>query len=65
SYYDPFGNLTVGERALVEAARENHKLGRSTEMGRWRATLAGDDRLTIVQRIQLEAYWYEHVLNSR
>jgi hypothetical protein len=63
SYFDPFGNLTVARRALLEQAREEAKRGRADEAARIRGQL--DGQLTPVQRIQLAAYWDEYVARMR
>lgn len=65
SYYDPFGNLTVGERALLELARERHKAGHAEAARQLRDELAGAARFHALQRQQLAAYWDEYVLNMR
>jgi hypothetical protein len=65
SYYDPFGNLRVGERALVEQARERHKLGQADAARALRDRLLAEGRLSPVQRLQLEGYWDEYVARTR
>lgn len=61
SYYDPFGNLTVRQRALLEMARESHKLGRTTAATELRRLLRDDESFSSLQRGQLDAYWCEYV----
>jgi len=63
SYFDPFGNLTIARRALLEAAREETKRGRTEEATRLRAQLEAG--LSPVQRIQLQAYWDDYVVKMR
>ncbi|MFL5539323.1 MAG: hypothetical protein ACJ8J0_10030 [Longimicrobiaceae bacterium] len=63
SYFDPFGNLTVARRALLEQAREEAKRGRADEAARLRTQL--EAQLTPVQRIQLAAYWDEYVARMK
>jgi hypothetical protein len=63
SYADPFGNLTVARRALLEQAREETKRGRMDEAARLRTQL--DAQLPPVQRIQLQAYWDDYVAKMR
>jgi hypothetical protein len=65
SYYDPFGNLTVSERAMVETARERSRVGHHEEAVELRRQVMRTERFSVLQRIQLEAYWDEHVLRSR
>ncbi len=59
SYFDPFGNLSVGQRARLEAAREHLRLGQHAEALLVRQELAGE--LTSRMQRQLEAYWAEHL----
>lgn len=61
SYYDPFGNLSVGQRALLELAREEHKLGRRAEAREAWRELSDASGLSAFQRAQLEAYRDEYV----
>ncbi|RDZ28712.1 hypothetical protein [Lysobacter silvisoli] len=55
SYFDPYGNLNVRQRALLEAARESHALGDKAQALKLRDECAGE--LTARQRAQLLAYW--------
>lgn len=64
SYYDPFGNLRVGERALLEQARAHYKLGRAPAARALRDRLLAGGRLSLVQRVQLEGYWDEYVART-
>ena len=59
SYFDPFGNLTVEQRAAVEEARELYKSGRAVETDALREQIAAG--LTRAKAVQLRAYWEEHV----
>ncbi|HEX5725794.1 MAG TPA: hypothetical protein VFX98_10045 [Longimicrobiaceae bacterium] len=63
SYVDPFGNLTVGQRALLEAAREHAKLGHAPRAAELRKEL--EAKLTPLQRMQLAAYWEDHLAQAR
>jgi len=63
SYYDPFGNLTVGERTLLEQSREHYKAGHAADTQRLRDELAGTTRFSDLQRHQLAGYWNEYVLS--
>lgn len=60
SFFDPFGNLDVAQRASVEAARLYSRLGRTAEAeaikNRLRGTLATD-----TQRAQLDGYWPRYI----
>jgi hypothetical protein len=55
SYFDPFGNLSVGDRAWLEAARELHRLRRARESDAIRNRLAGARSPEQVR--QLQTYW--------
>lgn len=60
SFFDPFGNLTVGQRATVEMARLHHAAGRVSEADALRTSL----RQSLdhpVKRAQLDGYWPEYV----
>ncbi len=63
SYFDPFGNLTIAQRARLEMARESAKLNEPGETQRLRRLLAGE--LPELQRVQLEAYWREFLEQTR
>lgn len=60
SFFDPFGNLTVAQRAAVEAARIHHALGAHDPAEavrlRLRQALDGD-----LKRLQLDGYWTRYV----
>lgn len=64
SYFDPFGNLRVRQRALLELARETAKAGRDSEAQRLRGELLDDPALSPLKRAQLNAYWDEYVLHT-
>lgn len=55
SYFDPFGNLGVRRRALIESAREWHRSGRPAKGDALLAPVLKD--LTARQRAQVENYW--------
>ncbi|WP_149194229.1 hypothetical protein [Luteimonas suaedae] len=55
SYFDPFGNLRIDQRARVELARELYRLGETAEAGQSPAALGRE--LTPRKARQLEAYW--------
>lgn len=63
SYFDPFGNLWVSERACVEIARELYRQGRADEAMAIRDRLA--DILPEAKARQLLAYWPKHVAAGR
>ncbi|WP_129793780.1 hypothetical protein [Sphingosinicella sp. CPCC 101087] len=61
SFFDPFGNLTVAQRASVEAARVHHALDEQEAAETLRLGLrqALDSDL---KRLQLDAYWARYVI---
>lgn len=64
SYYDPFGNLGVRERALVEAAREWARAGQPARAERLRTALlhaGGSGPWTPLRRAQLGVYWERYI----
>jgi len=63
SFFDPFGNLTVAQRANVEAARIYSRTGRSAQADRVKSAL----RMALTndeQRAQLDGYWARCISNS-
>ncbi len=60
SYFDPFGNLSIKQRAQLEMARENNKLKRAIAVEDVRKQLTS--QLSILKAQQLAAYWDEYVL---
>ncbi len=65
SYYDPFGNLSVANRALLEIARECRTLGQTDATQQILAELSAAGGLRELQRHQLAAYWDEFVVQMR
>ena len=64
SIYDPFANLTIAQRASLEAARIHYAAGRTAEAEKIRADL----RTTVptdLQRLQLDGYWPRYVTRPR
>jgi hypothetical protein len=64
SYYDPFGNLGVRQRALVEAAREWARAGQPARVERLRAELlrtGGGGPWSPLRQAQLGIYWARYV----
>lgn len=59
SFFDPFGNLTVPERAALEQARQLYELGRAEEADALHDELA--EALSLEKATQLRAYWREHL----
>jgi len=55
SWFDPFGNLSVRQRALLELARESTLAGRADEAEQRRVALRRE--LTARQQRQLDGYW--------
>jgi hypothetical protein len=62
SYYDPFGNLSIEQRARLEIARESYKGGRVEAAEGMRTHLLTSAGLSLLQRHQLEAYWDAYVV---
>ncbi|WP_313230064.1 hypothetical protein [Stenotrophomonas acidaminiphila] len=61
SYFDPFGNLTVRQRALLEIARERTALGMP---GQDEAMRRIGSELSARKAMQLAAYWDRHIAQS-
>lgn len=64
SYYDPFGNLGVRQRALVEAAREWARAGRPADAERARGALLRGGAWSPLRRAQLVVYWERYIAPS-
>ncbi len=62
SYFDPFGNLTVRQRAVLETARELHRAGRGEEATGLQKTL--DSELGQRKQAQLAGYWERYIVPS-
>jgi hypothetical protein len=62
SYFDPFGNLDVPRRALLESAREWYRLGKTAKGDALRAKVA--EGLSPRQRTQLDAYWQRELVGG-
>ena len=60
-YFDPFGNLRVRQRALVEAAREWTRAGRPENAERLRKALMRDGAWSPLRSAQLAAYWERYI----
>lgn len=64
SFFDPFGNLTVAQRAMVEAARLHSRLGRPAKAEALKAglrqALTTDD-----QRAQVDGYWARYIVPGK
>ncbi len=61
SYYDPFGNLTVRQRAQVEEAREWVRAGRPAEAQRLRADIEHAARWGRLAHAEFDAYWTSYI----
>lgn len=61
SSFDPFGNLTVKQRVLLEIARVAHRLGQDPRVTPIEDQLSG--QLNAQQAAQLRAYWKPYVLD--
>jgi hypothetical protein len=64
SYYDPFGNLTVRQRAQLEAAREWVRAGRPEEVRRIGAEIRRSARWGPLAGAQFDAYWARYITPS-
>jgi len=60
SYFDPFGNLNVRPRALLETARELYRAERGEEAAGIRQTLVSE--LSDRKAAQLAGYWERYVV---
>jgi hypothetical protein len=65
SYFDPFGNLGVQERALVEGAREWVRAGKPERAERLRTRLVSTGTWSGLRRAQLAVYWQRYVQEAR
>lgn len=63
SYFDPFGNLSVRQRLLVEIARENNKLKQLSPVSEVQKQLTS--QLSTLKSQQLAVYWDEYVLKMK
>jgi hypothetical protein len=63
SYFDPFGNLDVRRRALLESAREWYRLGDTRKGDALLTQVAAD--LSPRKRTQLEGYWQRELARPR
>jgi hypothetical protein len=61
SYFDPFGNLGVRQRALLEAAREWSRAGQPARAAQLRAQLTATGAWSLLRRAQLTAYWDRYI----
>jgi hypothetical protein len=65
SYYDPFGNLTVRERAALEAAREWQRAAMSERVAAIRAELVQQGNWTPLKRAEFDEYWNRYIVSAR
>lgn len=61
SYFDPFGNLGIHQRTLVEIGRENSKLGHHDKAAALLDEVLSSGALSKMQQAQLRVYWHEYV----
>jgi hypothetical protein len=61
SYYDPFGHLSVRERALVEAAREYATGGRADRVEQLKADIIRGRTWTLLARAEFDVYWSRYI----
>ena len=64
SYFDPFGNLGVQERAFVEAAREWVRAGEPERAERLRTRLLSAGTWSGLRRAQLAVYWQRYIAGA-
>ena len=62
SYYDPLGNLTVRQRAFLEAAREWVRAGRPEEARRIGAEIRRASRWGPLAQAQFDVYWARYIV---
>ena len=62
TFFDPFGNLTVRQRLMIEIGRELYGLRRRKAAEEMRAKLASE--LTATKRAQLEVYWNNYLAGT-
>ena len=60
SFFDPFGNLTVGQRARLEAARLQYLIGRPKEADAIRNALRAELKSSVMEA-QFDGYWTLYV----
>ncbi len=59
SFFDPFGDLTIRQRLMLELARENAKIHELKQAESWKNKLSSS--LSEMQRSQLQGYWQRYV----
>ena len=64
SYFDPFGNLGVRQRALLEQAREHGRAGRAARAHDLRRELLASGSWPPMRRAQLLAYWQRYIVSE-
>lgn len=64
SYYDPFGNLKVRQRAMIEAAREWVRAGQPERARRIQDQLITSRRWSALQRAELAVYWDRYIMRD-
>jgi hypothetical protein len=62
TYFDPFGNFAVRERALLEAAREWQRAGMPDRVEAIRAELTRSGSWTPLKRAEFDEYWDRYLL---
>ena len=61
SYFDPFGNIGVRQRAVLEAAREWSRAGQPARAAQLRTQLTASGTWSLLRRAQLAAYWDRYI----
>jgi len=65
SYFDPFGNLAVRQRCLIEAAREWAHAGEWERVAALRDEILRSGTWTPLQQGQLSVYWERYIVRAR
>jgi len=65
SFYDPFGQLSIRERALVEAAREYAAVGRADRVEQLRAEVVRGRTWSLLARGEFDVYWERYITRKR
>jgi hypothetical protein len=64
SYYDPFGNLRVRQRAMIEAAREWVLVGQPDRARHLHEQLIESRKWSALQQAELAVYWDRYIMRD-
>ncbi|MFL5615051.1 MAG: hypothetical protein ACJ796_15405 [Gemmatimonadaceae bacterium] len=64
SYYDPFGNLRVRQRAMIEAAREWVRAGQPDRARHLHEQLIESRKWSALQEAELAVYWDRYIMRD-